>query len=244
MQKVDKVFVKTHFHRSLFPNVPDEKFAIVPNGLETYFDPKIKKDKYLMINTSSPDRSLDVLPRLFKEIKRRVPKAKLSWAYGWDGFVNTYSSDSKKMAWMEQVKKEMKEAGIEDLGRLTQVEVGKLYQKASVFLYPTEFAEIDCISVKKAQAVDCLPITTDFGALSESNKFGLMVESKKTKDNWNKPYQFSFGMDESLHGVWVDLVVSYLKGKPMVEPRTQGKDVWLLQFQWSKIAEKWTKYFI
>lgn len=240
LEKVDKIFVKTNFHRSLFPNVPDNKFAIVPNGLETYYDPSIKKDPYLIINTSSPDRSMDVLPKLFKEIKKRVPKAKCAWAYGWDNFINTYSNDSKKMQWMEQIKEDMKEAGIEDLGRLSQSEVGKLYQKASYLAYPTEFSEIDCISVKKAQAVGCFPVTTDFGALNESVKWGIKVHSPKTKDNWNKPYQFSFGLEgEREQKEWINAFVDLLNGKiPHIEIFNEE------QFKWSEIAKRWNKEFI
>lgn len=241
MERVTKVFVKTKFHRSLFPNVPDNKFCIVPNGLETYFDPTIKKDAYLLINTSSPDRSMDVLPKLFKEVKRRVPQAKCQWAYGWDNYINTYSNDSKKMAWMEQIKAEMKDAGIEDLGRLSQSEVGKLYQRGAIFAYPTEFAEIDCISVKKAQAVGCTPVTTDFGALDESVRFGIKVHSHKTKGNWNKPYQFHFGIeDPDVQERWVDSVVQLLTKKRDI----WTEHVWAGQFKWSLIAHRWSKEFI
>lgn len=238
MQKVTKVFVKTKFHRSLFPNVPDEKFAIVPNGMELYLDPTIKKDPYLIINTSSPDRSLDVLPKLFKEIRKAVPQAKCAWAYGWDNFVNTYASDSKKMAWKTQVQKEMEQAGIEDLGRLSQEEVGKMYQKASIFAYPTEFAEIDCISVKKAQASGCYAITTDFGALDESN-FQTKIHSPKTKDNWNKPYQFHFGLEgEKERSEFIEAVIHGLIGTINITAFPTE------DFKWSKIAERWNNEFI
>lgn len=243
LTKVQKIFVKSNFHRSLFPNVPDNKIVVIPNGLEIYPDPTIKKDPYLIINTSSPDRSMDVLPKLFKEVKKRVPQAKLQWAYGWDGFINTYQNDPKKMQWMEQTKKEIKEAGIEDLGRITQEEVGKLYQKASVFAYPTEFAEIDCISVKKAQAAGCLPITTDFGALKETAFLGLPVHSTKTKDTWNKPYQFHFGLeDEAAQQEWIDKVCLVLS--PEWFHRRDEMIEWSHQFEWPKIAERWNKELI
>lgn len=239
LQKVTKIFVKSKFHRSLFPNTADKHFAIIPNGLEIYFDANIKKDPYLMINTSSPDRSMDVLPKLFKEVKKRVPKAKLSWAYGWEGFINAFQNDTKKMQWMQETKKAMKDAGIEDLGRITQQEVGRLYQKASIFAYPTEFAEIDCISVKKAQAARCYPITTDFGALEESVLWGTKVHSKKTKDNWNKPYQFHFGLEaEEMQKDFINRCVVHLQsGIGFTHPTMQ-------EFQWSKIAERWDKEFI
>lgn len=243
MQRVTKVFVKTNFHRSLFPNVPDEKFAIVPNGLERYFDPSIEKDPYLIINTSSPDRSLDVLPKLFKEIKKRVPQAKCSWAYGWDNFDNTYSSDAKKMAWKAQIQAEMKDAGIEDLGRLTQAEVGKLYQKASIFAYPSTFAEIFCISVLKAQGAGAIPITTDFAAFKEINKFGTQIASKITKENWNPPYAFHFGMkDEDEQKKWVDAVVAQFQLDSIMDMSKVNE--WIEDFSWKAVAKKWNNIFI
>lgn len=232
LKRVTKIFVKSKFHRSLFPNTPDDKFEIVPNGIEMHLDPTIKRDPYLMINTSSPDRSMDVLPKLFKEVKKQVPKAKLQWAYGWEGFVNAHSGDQKKMQWMEDMKKAMEDVGIESLGRLSQEEVGKLYQKASILAYPTEFAEIDCISVKKAQAAGCIPITTDFAALDESIQWGQKIHSKKNKDNWNRPYQFHFGLEgDTEQAQWVSAVIGKLKigvSTPKV-----------LTIDWSKIAQRW-----
>ena len=123
LQRLTKVLVKSQFHRSLFPNIPDNKIAVIPNGIDLSLlesDPPIKKDPYLLINTSSADRSMDVLPKLFKEVKRRVPQARLQWAYGWDlykAYIDK-NGDDKKREWMKQTQKDMKEAGIETLGRL------------------------------------------------------------------------------------------------------------------------------
>ena len=87
LQRLTKILVKSKFHRSLFPNIPDNKIAMIPNGIDLSLlesNPPIEKDPYLIINTSSPERSMDVLPKLFKEVRKRVPQAKLQWAYGWD----------------------------------------------------------------------------------------------------------------------------------------------------------------
>lgn len=237
LARLTKIFVKTNFHRSLFPNVPDEKFVIIPNGMDFSLlesNPPIKKDPYLIINTSSPDRSMDVLPKLFVEVKKRVPRARLLWAYGWDVYKATFANDMKKLQWMKDTQKAMDDAGIETLGRLTQADVGKLYQKASIFAYPTEFAEIDCISVKKAQAAGAVPVTTDFGALAESVLYGYTVHSPKTKDTWNRPYQFHFGLeDETAQAAWVEAAVQAL------EAPLKLKRVDMYQFEWPKIAAKW-----
>lgn len=236
LKKVTKIMVKSEFHRSLFPNVPNTKFAVIPNGVEINIDPTIKRDPYLIINTSSPDRSMDVMPKLFLEIKKQVPQARMQWAYGWKGFENAHSNDTKKMAWMQKTKEDIEESGIESLGSLTQEEVGKLYQKAHIFAYPTEFAEIDCISVKKAQIAGCKTITTDFGALGESN-IQRKIRSNKTKDNWNRPYQFHFGLeDEETQKEFVGTVVTAFTTKYLDKFPSE-------QFTWHNIAERWRMYF-
>lgn len=242
---IDKIFVKTEFHRSLFPNVPDEKIAVIPNGFNIYPDTSIEKDPMLVINTSSPDRSMDVLPKLWKRVKEQVPEARLEWAYGWDVYRAAFANDEKKTAWMEKCIKEMDDAGIIQLGKLPQSEVGKLYQKASFLAYPTEFAEIDCISVKKAQAAKCYPIATDFGALNESIKYGVKIHSTKDKDTWSKPYQFHFGIeDEDAQESWVGAMVSSLMVNRTKELRIgnwDGLDEWRADFEWSKIAARWNE---
>lgn len=245
LERVTKILVKTAFHRSLFPNVPDDKIAIIPNGMDFSLletNPPIEKDPFLIINTSSPDRSMDVLPKLFKEVKKRVPQARLQWCYGWDTYKAANANDMKKLQWMKDTQKAMDEAGIETLGRISQAEVGKLYQKASIFAYPTEFAEIDCISVKKAQAAGAIPVTTDFGALTESVQFGIKVHSTKTQKTWNRPYQFFFGLeDEAAQEHWVDGVVTALHASTVSSRKSDTKNMneWSHQFEWPKIAARW-----
>jgi glycosyltransferase involved in cell wall biosynthesis len=161
----------------------------------------------------------------------------MKWAYGWENWDNTYEGDKEKMEWKNKINKEMEEAGIENLGRLTQKDVAKLYLEGNVMLYPTEFAEIDCITVKKAQACGCLPITTDFGALEESVQYGVKIPSKKTKDNWAKPFQFSFGVEtQEQKQKLADAVVEVLK-RP-IDDRAEMKE-WAKKFSWEIISDKW-----
>lgn len=242
LEKVEKVFVKTQFHRSLFPNIPDEKIAVIPNGIDlSMFKGNEKRDPYLLINTSSPDRSMDVVPKLFKEVKKRVPKAKMKWAYGWEIFNNTFATDSPKLAWRDKIQAEIDEAGIESLGKLPQSECAKLYMQARILAYPTEFAEIDCISVKKAQLAGCLPATTDFGALAESVKYGVKVHSDKTAKTWCRDFQDSFGLeDPAKQQEWIDAVVKELES-PMVENKEMKE--WAKGFSWDLIADKWIKEY-
>lgn len=243
IEKLDKVFVKTNFHRSLFPNIPDEKIMVIENGLSLEGAVEVKKDPYLIINTSSPDRAMGITPKLFKEIKKQVPEAKMFWAYGFDIFDNAHSDNKQMMDWKNKTLKEIEESGIENLGRLSQSEVAKLYQKASIFFYPTEFAEIHCISVCKAQMANCFPITTDFGALNETNRFGIKIHSDKTKDNWSVDGKIHFGVEsEKTQKELIDAVVKQLKNPIKIEDTKDFRE-WKKYILWESIAKNWLQSF-
>lgn len=239
LAKVKKVMVKTKAHRVLFPHIPDNKFAIVPNGQDlSLFNQEIERNPYLLINTSSPDRSMDSLPELFARVKEQVPFARLKWIYGWDNFEKWYASDKRMMAWKEKIQKEMEDAGIEDCGRVPQSEAAKLYLEGRILAYPSDFYEIDCISVKKAQAAGCIPVTTDFAAMEESNQYGIKVHTDRTIKDWSVPYQIGFGTKyEKAKQEWVDAVVKILKTP--YEEQNEMKE-WAKKFNWNLIASQWT----
>lgn len=241
LEKIDKVFVKSQFHKSLFPNIPDEKIVVVPNGIDyNLFSGKTKKNKYLLLNTSSPDRSLRALIDGFYKVKQQVPEAECIWAYGWGVFDIVHGSDRKAMEWKEKIQQDMKDVGIKELGRVSHGDVAELYLKAGVFAYPSEFSEIDCISLSKAMAAGAVPVTTDFSAMGEKKiGGGIFIHSDKTKDNWCKPYQFDFSLeDEKKKQEWVDAVVKVLReGYDVEEMR-----VWAKKYNWTNIIDVWNKY--
>ncbi len=241
LAKVDKIFVKSNAHRILFPNIPDDKFVIVPNGIVwTDLAGATIKDPYLLVNTSSPDRSLSTLVRLFKRVKEQVPEAKCEWAYGWDVFDSVHANNANVMQWKDDIVKQMADVGIVNRGRLSHKEVAHMYKQARIFAYPTEFYEIDCISARKAQAAGAIPVTTDFAALNETVQFGCKVHSKKTKDDWNGPYQSDFALnDPEAEDEWVDACVKVLKGPLELEAST-----WAKQFDWDEISKVWLKEMV
>lgn len=236
LDKIDRIFVKTKFHRSLYPEIPDEKFAIIPNGMDfSLFNQDVIKDQYLMVNTSAPNRSLETLIELFPRIKEQVPEARLQWAYGWQTFDIAHSNDKHMLEWKERMIEGMKQSGIEDMGRVSQKDAVKMYLEANILAYPTEFPEIDCITVKKAQACGALPITTDFAALDESVKYGVKVPVGDI--NWKSRDIFSLSSEES-KDEWVKAAVDTLK-TPMAD-RSEMKE-WTEKFRWENIGKLWNE---
>jgi len=236
--KMTKALFKTQAHRKLYAHVPDDKVAVIPNGMDfALFDQDIKKDQYLMVNTSSPERSLDVLPKLFKEVKKRVPQAKCKWAYGFNNFDTVHAGSEPHMQWKQETLDAMEEAGIENLGRLSQKDAAKLYLEGNVFAYPSLFFEIDCISAKKAQACGATPVVTNFAAFPESVKNGVLIDTDINQDTWAKPYQFHFGLtDEKGQQEWVDAVVKILQTP--IDDREYMKEP-MKRYAWDVVANEW-----
>lgn len=235
LEKIDKIFIKSDFHRSIYPNIPDEKFAIIPNGIESeVFAEDKERDQYLMVNTSSPDRSLDALIPIFKEVKKQVPEARLKWAYGWGVFDTVATPEMRE--WKEKIQKEIEQTdGIEELGMISHSEVADLYKTAGVFAYPSEFAEIDCISLSKAMAGGAIPVTTDFAAMGGKQGFGEFIHSDKTLDNWNETWTYGI-KDEEKQNAWVNACV-----RQLTEPGDRkAMRKWAQQtFEWSNIVDQW-----
>lgn len=244
IKKLTKVFVKSEFHRSLFPSVPDEKIVVVPNGIDaSLFEAHEERDQMLMVNTSSADRSLSAALDCYEEIKKSVPKAQLVWAYGWGIFDVAHGDNPKIMEWKQNMERRMKELGVENVGRLSHGEIAKLYMKANVFLYPSEFAEIDCISLSKAMASGAVPLTTDFAAMGGKKKHGgLFVHSDKTKDDWAKPYQFDFALESGeKKKIISEAAITLLSSKPAEDTREAMRAWARYEFDWNKVADTWDK---
>jgi len=240
LSKINRIFLKSNYHRSLFPSLPDHKIVVVPNGIDlSMLEGDEQKNPYLLINTSAADRSMSVLPKLFREVKRRVPQAQLQWSVGWDLFKLFNADRPERLEWMKKTQREMAEAGIESLGHLEQTEVGKLYQRGAILAHPTDFPELDPASVRKAQACGCVPITTDFGGLEESVQFGIKIPLKKM-ETAGDPNRFYFGIeDETTQRLWVDAAVDLLTNPTKRAELAEQGTKWARQFGWPGIAARW-----
>ena len=242
LHRIHGIFVKSRFQRSLYPGIPDEKFIIIPNGIDAkLFEGAADRDPMLLVNTSSADRSLEAFLDCFEEIGKQVPNVKAQWAYGWGVWDSMYASDAQRLQWKTRMQERMKQLGVEELGRLSHDEIARLYHKANIFAYPSEFTEIDCISLSKAMAAGAIPVTTDFAAMGEKSQHGgVFIHSKKTKDDWVQPYQFHFEIeDPGQKAEFVRETVKLLLGPPSEAARGPMREWARSTFDWNRIAGSW-----
>jgi tetratricopeptide (TPR) repeat protein len=165
-----KFFVKSQYHRSLYPELPDDRFIVVGNGIDkSHFKP-VKTDRTYDIGYfSSCDRGLECLLSLIPKIEEKLGRpVKSCWAYGWDTFDAMHSKNPDMMKWKWSIIRKMNDVGMENKNRLSHQDLAKLMQDTRVWAYPTEFTEIHCITALKAGEAGCIPVTTDCYALEET----------------------------------------------------------------------------
>lgn len=233
VKNIQKIFVKTKAHRDLFPNVSDEKFSIIPNGIDIQaFEKKEKKDPYYILNTSSPDRHLEATLDVFERLIEKQPDKpwKLGWFYGWDVFDTVHEKNKEVMAWkkkqIERFEKLKSQGRAEGGTMIGHKEIAKKYLQAGIFLYPTRFFEIHCISAVKAQAGGAVPITSDYAALEETVQWGVKVHEEVEKMGESIPELQGKEIES-----YVDAIIN-AKEEPMQQ---WAKDT----YNWDNIINKW-----
>jgi len=259
---VTKFMFKSKVQRDMYTNIPDDKCLVIPHGLDIEeFDSQrsIKRNEYLILNTSSPDRSLktcmEIIRRTYKKLPEDLkPKLKFSQYYGFDVWDSDFENDTQMIAWKEDAIKQMnelKEMGImtEDSGvRISQTEITKKYLEAGVLLYPSEFFEIGYIGGIKGQLAGCIPFTTKVFAQGEFNKEGYLVDSVKNYSNWSRNIRDGgdYGVKEDIQiDSFVNGLVDYIKNPEKYSEMRErlikyAKD----NFSWDQTSRAWLSEFI
>lgn len=177
---------------------------------------------------SSYDRGLDVLlDKVWPLVLEKVPDATLDIAYGWNTFDKFHAKNPERMKWKWQMIRKFNDYGVVDHGRLSHTELAELMKTIQVLAYPTSFPEIDCITVKKAQAAGIDVITSGYGALQESvwSKEEPMVESIDAKPEELKKF--------------ADRLIDALLHPLDAKEQKRLKEGTIKRYNWQHIAKQW-----
>lgn len=256
--KVTKVLFKSQTQRDSYKNIPDDKCAVIPHGLDLdMFETKrdtIARDPYKIINTSSPDRSLltcmDIVEKVYNKLPEEIkPKFKFDWRYGFRVWDYEFSDNQKMLDWKAKAMEKMRKLqgmGIMEEGdgdMISQDKIVDKYLESGAMLYPSEFAEIGFISGTKSILAGCIPFTTSCFAQGEFLKDGIIVKSNIDYSNWNRDLSdsYDYGVkEEGQINEFVDKIVEYLKNPEKYEDMRaklikQAKDT----FNWDVTSQEW-----
>ena len=164
LELADYVMVKSKYHRSLYPYVPDNKIKIVMNGVQVSLFEKIlakvpneNRDPHRFIYASTYERGLEpILKYTWPKIKKAIPDATFHIFYGMNRLARTPLG--------ARLFKLFKQPGVEEHGRVDLEEIAKQKAISGFHLYVSNSpTEIDCISVRESLLCGSIPVLgTDY----------------------------------------------------------------------------------
>ncbi len=237
VDKLNRIFALSKWHRDNMPNVSDDKFLLTANGINVMdfkrFE-NIKRNPHQVFYGSSYDRGLEHLLKMWPDVRKAVPDATLRICYGWNLFESFYHNNPERMAWKKKMDDLMTQEGITHLGRIGQMDVIKEQFEAGIWAYPTHFGEISCITAMKSQAAGAIPVVTNYAALDETVQFGVKVPVKDGEDIYDpeKRNEFKDALIKALEDVkWQEQI------RPAMMQWAQDK------YNWEEVAKVWDKEF-
>jgi glycosyltransferase involved in cell wall biosynthesis len=163
----DRLLVKSQWqaqYMSKILGIPLAKFCLVYNGvpLEHYQGPAPARHRYRLVYTSQARRGLDVLLRLFPQIRASVPESELH-IFGVEYSKAGVPSDLAGAV----------QPGLHWRGSLSKSALAGELRAASLMAYSCHFKETFCTAVAEAQAAGLPVVTSGLAALTERVADGL-----------------------------------------------------------------------
>lgn len=246
LKDITKVILLSKYHRTLFPNIPDDKILLSANGIipedfqRVESEQKANRDPHRIIYMSSHVRGLELLYSIWGDVKKAVPEATLDIYYGWESFVNILKDNPDRMAWRERMIKREKELdGVTDHGKVSHEKIVEEIFKSGIWAYPCPFPEIYCITAVKAQAGGAVPVSSNFAALDETVQFGTKIPMRATDEDASIG-QWAKKDIETFKKALIDM----LKNPKKQEQIRPGMMKWARKQSWKKVAETWQSEFL
>jgi len=179
---IDEIFTLSDFHTSYVLNanhgkrrnfeVLKNKTFITRNGAKKYIDEVdiAAKDKNLFIyNASATKGMIPLVNKIWPEVKKNIPAAKLQIIGGYYRFRDDAEPDAQEKTVRELAEREdLKALDIEFTGIIPQKEVAERLSKSSFMIFPNAFPETFGISSLESLLYNTPIITNRFGALEET----------------------------------------------------------------------------
>jgi tetratricopeptide (TPR) repeat protein/glycosyltransferase involved in cell wall biosynthesis len=160
--------------------IPKEKIFISRNGVRRqFFKTYRSRRKKRLVYTSTPFRGLEILLKLFPEIRKEIHDVELYVYSSMEIYGISKKDDQDRFG---HIYERCQQPGVTLVGSLPQKELARELMKAKVFVYPNIFDETSCIAALEAQAAGLPAVVSQKGALPETvihGKSGFTVLDEK-----------------------------------------------------------------
>jgi glycosyltransferase involved in cell wall biosynthesis len=159
LEKVDLFMVKSMYHRSLYPYIPDSKIKVLMNGIDmSICEPSAERyaetirEPHRLIYASTYERGLEpMLKYSWPKIIAAVPDAELHIFYGMNRLEGTPLG--------KRLHALFKQKGIKEHGRVSLERIAEEKCKSAIHFYVSNSeTEIDCISVRESLICGAVPV--------------------------------------------------------------------------------------
>ncbi|MBV7529889.1 glycosyltransferase [Chitinophaga sp. sic0106] len=234
--QLDGIFCLSPWHMQFAANfyqLPADKFILTGNGIDLErFTSVVEKKTNRFIYSSSPDRSLDVVLRLFPKVRHLIPDATLHIYYGFENWErNAYlHNDLAAKEKISEIKQLMQQEGVYYHGRVDQRRLAKAFQESDVWLYPTTFTETYCITALEAQAARTLCVCTNLAGLKSTvGDRGILLDVLPD--------------DPAFETVLLTEIMAIQQDTSRKNCLLDHGQQWASQQSWWHIAEQWQQLF-
>lgn len=232
----DKILVLSNYHKELLleniGKANEEKAYVSSNGinLDDFNGNGIARDPYRIIYPSSYERGLEFLLKHWARIKEAVPQANLHIFYGWNTYDKMVKEGVNDGSLKKRIAPMMEQEGITHHGRIGHKQLVQEMYKSGIWAYPSQFPEISCITAMKSQACGCVPVVTDFAALKETVKAGVVVQGNCA--------------DPEVEEQYIQVLIQTLKDTAFQEEVRQEVLKHREEFAWALVAKDWSENLI
>lgn len=220
--RIDRIMVKSNWHRTNWQYIPDDQFQTIPNGIQVDVFNQIKleeiqREPFRICYTSCYTRGLiPMLEKLWPLIIEKIPEATLHIYYGYDGV--------KDPVQREKIETALKTAkNIYDHGRVNLDEIAREKFRSTLHLYicNTPVTETDCISVRESVYAGCVPVVCNEGVFKE--RYAMKIDKLHT--------------DADIYNVTADRVIQLLTtNRYELEEFLKNAPP---DLSWDSVAEQW-----
>lgn len=179
---ITELFTLSDFHTSYVTNcdhgrkrnfeVLKNKIFMTRNGAVNHFpwvDVRQKDPNLFVYNASVTKGMIPLVTKIWPELKRRIPEAKLTVIGGFYRFRDGAAPDKQEEDWHKlRADYEARNIGIHFTGVIPQRQIAEILSRASYFLYPCAFPETFGISMLESMLYNTPMVTCRFGATEET----------------------------------------------------------------------------
>lgn len=195
VSKIDLIVCVSNWEKEQYikyNRAPAEKILVISNGVADIFKPKTPKSK-TAIYFSAPHKGLAPLPRIWKQVIKNHPDAKLKVFSSHNLYGEKYEDHFKIQEHFDAIEELKTLSGVEYSPCIDREELLPHIQDAAFFVHPNVWEETFCVSLVEAMSCGCYPIVSDIGALREVSfnrgKYIHMI-GENTPEGWKPSPKF------------------------------------------------------